>query len=243
MTDNYDVVLRALLAEGEEKVNRLVRRGRTPDKAISEVASDMDLTPVEADALKSKVKNPPPAASKDVESPSTGSDSKPSEDSIFFENNEEADQAAGILMYKGIPWKSKGSTFIQFETHENMDKAHDALKRRWDFVESEDRRTAVIEFDSLGDYERVLEYMRKQNMLLNFGGDHELAEDVAIEAAKRKTEGKRKSRNPDRDVLGEDEVRSKDNCYRAVNRGKQEDDVNPWDNRGQRVVKVRKRWR
>ena len=86
-------------------------------------------------------------------------------------------------MYKKIPWKEKGtdgaSSFVQFENANRLKEAQDALGRRWDFIEKEPRKVAVIEFDDLTMYQRIVEYMQKNNMIVDFGtGSHELQEDV-----------------------------------------------------------------
>jgi hypothetical protein len=235
------VILNALLAEGEEKVARLVRKGRPTAEAVDKVAADMDLTKSEKSALSSKVAGkgaPAPA----VTEAQPAAVPVPDSDCLFFETAEEADQAAGILMYKGIPWRSKDSAskpFIQFESVDTMHAAQDALKRRWDFVESEDRRTAVVEFDNLGDFERVMEYMNKQGMLLSYGGDHELSEDVAVEAAKR-SQGKKRGKGK---IEEDAPILSKNNSYSALSRGKEAAPVNIWEDTSKRVIKVRKRWR
>jgi hypothetical protein len=237
-------ILEALLTEAEEKVMRKIKRGKKKSAAIDEVAADMDLTSDEIIKFKDRVSSKIiPAEPLALDVPPVDSASAlvntPSSDCIYFENAEEADQAAGILMYKGIPWKSKDSAnnkpFIQFDDKAGMDEAHEALKRRWDFVESSDRKVAVVEFDNLSDYERVVEYMHKQGMLVDFGGDHELSED-AMEVV-RSSKGKGK--------LKEEDVTASDNSYTAINRSKrsEREDVNVWDNRSQRVAKTRKRWR
>lgn len=236
-------VLEALLTEAEEKVMRKIKRGKKKPAAIEEVATDMDLTPNEVDALSARMDTDEPVdavvePTVDVDATITNT---PSSDCIYFENAEEADQAAGILMYKGIAWKSKDTAgskpFIQFDDKAGMDEAHDALKRRWDFVESSDRKVAVVEFDNLSDYERVVEYMQKQGMLVDFGGDHDLTEDAVEAARAAKPKGTK--------ALKEDEVTASDNSYKAINRTKRSErtDVNVWDNRSQRVAKARKRWR
>lgn len=231
------VILEALLAEGEEKVTKLLKKGKKKESAVAAVAKDMDLTFSEAEALKARVATKKPT----IVTAEAAPVSAPENDCLFFESAEEADQAAGILMYKGIPWKSKDNSskpFIQFENLDAMRSAHDALKRRWDFVESNERKVAVVEFDNLGDFERVMEYMTKQGMLLDYGSDTSLSED-AVEASRKALKGKKAKQ------FDESSVTADRNSYRAINRSKSAEQapVNVWEDNTRRVVKARKRWR
>src|SRR5690606_26640106 len=204
------------------------------------VAADMDLTFNELEALKTSVEEvPEPAVEPEAIAPGIAA-ALPN--TITFNSSEEADQAAGILMYKSIPWSNKSNGQITFEDKTTLDKAHDALKRRWDFVETAERKVAVIEFDSLGEYERVVEFMQRSGMLLDFAGGDDLSEDILDElkaAAVPPAKGKKAK------AINEDDITAADNSYTAVNKDTKVNpkDINIWDTRAQRVVKARKRWK
>lgn len=103
---------------------------------------------------------------------------------IYFDDNAQAEQATGMLMYKGIPWQSRGQDddkhYIQFDSPETTDKAYGALSRKWDFVDQDPKKVAKIEFDNMADFQKVMDFMLKQGMVMDFGGEEELDEDLSF---------------------------------------------------------------
>jgi hypothetical protein len=187
-----DIIFEALLAEASIKVGKLINKGRSLEESIAKVAKTMELTEAEATELAERAKKDPPKKAepkpKVEEIKEENLDSKPQDvnESLYFGSLEEVEQATGVLMHKGIAWGSKGSDgsghYLQFESSAQLEKAHGALKRRWDFVGKTPRKVAVVEFDNLQDYEKVMEFMNKSGLMIEFA-DHEgdsLDEDVSI---------------------------------------------------------------
>jgi hypothetical protein len=63
----------------------------------------------------------------------------------------------------------------------------DILKRKFDFAEHGNRRVGVVEFDNLADYSKVMEFMKKQGMMIEcrdmgpLDEDHDLQEKMVTE--------------------------------------------------------------
>lgn len=187
-----DIIFEALLAEASIKVGKLMNRGRTLEESVAKIAKSMELTEAEATELAARTKKDPPKKAepkpKVEEIKEENLDAKPQDinESLYFGSLEEVEQATGVLMHKGIAWGSKGSDgsghYLQFESSAQLEKAHGALKRRWDFVGKTPRKVAVVEFDNLQDYEKVMEFMNKSGLMIEFAdqeGDS-LDEDVSI---------------------------------------------------------------
>lgn len=188
-----DIIFEALLAEASIKVGKLINKGRTLEESLAKVSKAMELTEAEAAELAERTKKDPP---KKVEPKAKTQEVKEDEiletkasdlqESLYFGSLEEVEQATGVLMHKGVAWANKGTDgsghYLQFESQVQLEKAHGALKRRWDFVGKTPRKVAVVEFDNLQDYEKVMEFMNKSGLMLEFAeqeGDS-LDEDVSI---------------------------------------------------------------
>lgn len=190
-----DVIFEALLAEASIKLQKLVNKGRSLDESIARVSKSMELTEAESAELAERAKKDPPKKDepkpkaqevKEEEVTEAETKSQDIQESLYFGSLEEVEQATGVLMHKGIAWGSKGTDgsghYLQFESSEQLEKAHGALKRRWDFVGKTPRKVAVVEFDNLQDYEKVMEFMNKSGLMIEFAeqeGDS-LDEDVSI---------------------------------------------------------------
>lgn len=183
-----DLIFETLLSEATDKVARMIKRGKSLDESVAQVSTKMALTVKESAELTERAKKLPPRDEPKVAETIKEDDSPRGDlpESIYFGNIEEMEQATGILMHKGVAWASKGSdgsgNYIQFESADQLNNAHAALKRRWDFVESSPRKVAVMEFDNLSDYEKVLEFVTKQGLMVEFDGrdDMNLDEDVSV---------------------------------------------------------------
>jgi hypothetical protein len=166
-------------------------------------------------------------------------------DSIKFHNAEELETALGVLMYKGIPWVNKTDTYINFEDANVVAKAHDALKRRWDFVNNADRTVAVLEFDNLEDYQKVLDFIATKNMTVLRGTNEELSDDLDQELAEAEEAHKKAKKDAKETGLPAPEEPSHSLSYKALHKDKLTD-VKSLDvlyDRGARCLRVVKRWK
>lgn len=169
----------------------------------------------------------------DLDSTSKEKAPSPSKNAIFFDRPDEAEQAIGMLMYRSIPWKSRGqgqSNFIEFDSREALLNALAAIKRKFDVVENGERRVALIEFDNLGDFKRVMDYIKRTNMGITFldadktGDLTEDAPDLEVKPTKK---------DPD--------VAIHSGCFRAKNKDPNLK-INPVENPMQRRVRIQRRW-
>ena len=232
-----DIVFETLLLEAEKKVKKLVKKGTSKTDATKKIAMEMDLTGNETDELLNRVEALPTS---EIPAPQ---DLAPTANVIGFKNPEEVEQAAGILMYKSIPWRIKSTTpcFISFDDDSSLNEAKEALKRRWDFLESQNRTVASIEFDNLDEYNKVLDFIRRSNFTTVGSETSSLSEDIMDELASKAAETK----NVRAKKINEDDIRAKGNAYEAVAKGFSElnqKNFSP-NNRNNRSVKVRKKWK
>jgi hypothetical protein len=173
-----------ILAQALENYAKCVKKGMEHNSILSHLKEDLDLTLSEYNELVKRLEDKKTViGSSEDNITSTGkTTTKPRNECIYFEDAQQSEQAVGMLMYKGVPWLSRGvednKHYIQFDDNTNLSKAYNALTRRWDFVNKEPKRVAVIEFDNLTDYEKVIEFMTKQGMVIEFGGEYELEEDT-----------------------------------------------------------------
>lgn len=229
-----DIILESMLIEAEKKVKKLVRKGKEKEQAIKEVALEMEMTGNEVDALAGRV------AAASAEQMPTPQDLAPTQNVIGFKNPEEVEQAAGILMYKGIPWRIKSTNpcFISFDNSNVLTEAKDALARRWDFLESANRTVATIEFDNLDEYNRVVEFIRKNNLTAQACANDKLSEDIADELAASVAKNKGKKVAPV-------DICAKNQAYEAVAKGYSKLNENNFatNDKNCRSLKIRKKWK
>lgn len=229
-----NIILESLLIEAEKKVKKLVRKGEAKDKAIKEVALEMELTGNETDELTNRV-----AAATPAQMPSP-QDLAPDQNVIGFKNPEEVEQAAGILMYKSIPWRIKSTSpcFISFDNSNVLAEAKDALCRRWDFLESANRTVATIEFDNLDEYNRVVEFIRKNNLTAQANPNSKLSEDIMDELVSTVSKNKGKKVSPT-------DISARNHAYEAVAKGysKINEDNFAANDKSCRSLKIRKKWK
>lgn len=253
-----DIIFEALLAEASIKVGKLVQKGRSLDESVARVAKLMELTESETAELSERTKKAPPVKKEKPEPKEEVkeeeiSDSAPKglAESLYFGSLEEVEQATGVLMHKGIAWGSKGSDgqghYLQFESQAQLEKAHEALKRRWDFVDNHPRKVAVVEFDNLLDYQKVLEFMNKSGLMIEFddkSGD-QLDEDLTVieDIIKEQTREAEKAAK-DGYIPGE-VMEAPLRSYRARAKEGRLDlsGVNVYEGRTARHARIRKRWR
>jgi hypothetical protein len=194
-----NIIFETMIREASDRIEALVESGIEIDAAIDNVAEAMELDHPEVEELRIRnKKSPTPKIVEDDVDEVVEESTASVGNSIFFESADELDQATGILMYKGIPWASKGANeskhSITFESQEALTKAHNALKRRWDFVESNSRKVAVIEFDNLNDYAAVLEFISRKGSMLETYDAGSLDEDFDVSQAALEEEFKTASK-------------------------------------------------
>lgn len=228
-----DIIFETLLLEAEKKVKKLVKKGKDRKTAVKEVADEMNLDSPEADELELRVDAAPAA---EMPSPT---DLNPDSNIITFKGSEQVEQASGILMYKKIAWKIKSTNppFISFDSPTDLNEAKDALKRRWDFLEDANRTVAVIEFDNLDEYNKVVDFIKKSNMIVELGDTGNLSEDIMDELSKPIAEGGRVRKVKDSDIA------PKNHAYQAIEKHRDQTDDISGGNQDSRAIKVRKKWK
>ena len=218
LSESEKIVLHALLEEAEYKVREKIKKGKSQGESIKEVSSDMKLENDETEELENIFNNPSkPVATED----------NPYPNSIYFNDPSDINSAVGVLMYNNIPWDSKGvdtdTPYIQFNDQESLSKAMNSLGRKWDFVNNKQDNVASISFDNVSDYKKVLDFILKSGMFVNFSDSQGLDEDV-------------------NQVEKEKVIDHSGRSFRAETK-KLKEKVDPIRNKEQRSVKIRKRFK
>jgi hypothetical protein len=249
-----DLIFEALVAEAQFRVAEHTIKGIELDEAIQEVASEMVLERDEVEELTARVKKIPSKTPRKVsEDDGEGDmadmveppmDDQPSPHSIEF-SPDDLETATGVLMYKGIPWNNRTSTGLTFDGSHDVTRAREALARRWDFINGEDRTVASIDFDNLEDYQKVLDFIASKRMNVIVGGDADLDEDLDQQLAEDETRYKKSRRDAREQGLAAPEMPSRDMNYRALRKDALEDvaALDPLSNPRQRRIKINKRWK
>lgn len=185
-----DLIFEALVAEAQFRVAEHAIRGVAVDEAINEVAREMELETPEVQELTTRVKKAPtPKVVREDDEEDDGMEEVIDEpttalNSLEFNTPEELETAVGVLMYKGIAWAAKEGTSITFQNAEDVKKAKEALNRRWEFINSEPRVVATIDFDNLEDYAKVLDFIQSKRMaVIQTEADLDADLDMQIEEA------------------------------------------------------------
>ena len=170
-----------ILQLAEYIATNLVKTGSSIDEAIKNVAGSFTLTIRESSEIRERVKKAAPVVSEPVaEEQLTEEIPEVVGNSIKF-TAEDLDTAVGVLMYKGIPWLSKNENSLTFDSPALVEQAKEALGRRWEFVNAQPRRVAMVEFDNLSDYQKVLEFMASKKMNAMVMESDNLEEDIELE--------------------------------------------------------------
>jgi hypothetical protein len=242
-SESNRVVFDVLLGEAEAAFTRKIKSGKSPSISMAEVANEMSLNRFEANELVGRIKKQTKPIEAIIEEPITP-DSDPKSFSLYFENVDDCDAATRILMDKRIAWATKGSqddrSYIQFADHAGLSEAQQVLRRKWDFVENHERKVAQILFDNLQDYNRVLEFMRRQGTLIEFDSQNSLDEDYdellnQHSVARKMAEKEGREFNDDFSETNIFTARPK-----IINHNEK---IDPISETKFRVAKVRKRWR
>lgn len=175
LSEEYKLIRDVILKEAEELVRERVKKGDNLDKALNEISDDMELTDDETEDLNNIFIEP----EKPLSTPEN-----PFPNSIYFNDPDDVNSAVGVLMYNNIPWDSKGTggdnSYIQFNDQNSLSKAMTSLNRKWDFIDNNRDNVASISFDNISDYKKVLDFINKSGMFVNFDSTTELDEDTAL---------------------------------------------------------------
>lgn len=242
-----DLIFETLLTEAISRVKYLITKGMILEDAINEISNEMELNRMENQELSIRLKKNPtpkqPVIEDDVEDDSI--DIQSSSNSIEFADEIEMEQALAVLMYKSVPWIRRLGNRLEFADAEIVNKAHDALKRRWDFIDLEERVVAQINFDNLQDYNKVLDFMSSKNMTILKGVLQDLDQDRDLEIEEALVAHKREKKVAKETGQISPAEPSSDMSYKALHRDKRLDakDLDPFSDKTSRIVRVVKRWR
>lgn len=190
--DINKIIFESMLKEALKKVNK---HTGSLQEAVDAVAVELELTNEEHAALAerakkvSKLVHEAPAEEIAVEEPAPEAEPMAapmvSGNAMHFGSEDDLDTAAGMLMYKNCPWKTKskdnGQLLIEFDDRDTLEEAMGILKRKFEFVEQGMRRVGVVEFDNLADYGKVMEFMKKQGMMIETADMGPLDEDIDLQ--------------------------------------------------------------
>lgn len=254
-----DLIFETMILEATNRVKKLARKGSSLDEAIQIVAEDMELDGSEVQELKTRSKKAPTAkvteddldaamddlgSEEGSEGTSDATEGVP-DDAIAFGSQDELETALGVLMYKGIPWVEKTDTYIAFQDASFVTKAHDALKRRWDFVNNDERTVAILEFDNLEDYNKVLDFIASKNMTVLKGTNDELKADLDQELAEAEAAHKKAKKDAKETGQPVPEAPNQSMSYTALHKDKLVDvkDLDVFYDNTARCLRVVKRWK
>ena len=240
-----NIIFETLMIEAARKVAKLERTGIVREQAIQEVATDMELDGKEIAELKVRTKKSP----KKAMAPEPMTEEEPSqpvaaENSITF-LPEDLDTAVGVLMYKSIPWTGKTTDTLTFESSALVEQAKEALNRRWDFVSAKPRKVAVVEFDNLEDYQKVLEFMASKKMTGSQLTNENLEEDLMLEYANATSSHKKASKEAKAAGLALPEAPAQNMSLSALRKDNAVDlgSLNPLSETSARSIRIMKRWK
>lgn len=244
-----DLIFEALVTEAQFRVVEHTNKGVDLNEAIAEVAREMELEESEIQELSTRAKKAPmpkPVVEDDgeAEEAETSEDQQSEPHSIEFNDADELETAIGVLMYKGIPWISKGSNYVSFDDDATVKQAHEALKRRWDFINADERTVATISFDNIADYNKVLDFIAGKNMTVLMSDD-ELTEDLDIKIQEDESAHKKACKDAKEQGLEAPLKPSHDLNYRALHKDKLVDikGLDPVSDSAARSIRVVKRWK
>lgn len=165
LTESKNIVLNIILEAALRQARNKMRRGTDRIQAIKEVSDEMELTDQEKNDLEAvaTAEEPLIPKAKDVE---------PESFSMSFPDPESTERAIGMLMFGNLPWKSRGSTYIEFPTLEELEEAREYLSKKWNFLKKNVPTVASIEFETLDDYQDVLNFLSKKKNTLELPIDH-----------------------------------------------------------------------
>lgn len=157
---------------------------------------------------------------------------------IDFDREEDFSKAIGILMMRKIAWNQKGKEgdlyFIQFDSKGELENAKNALSKKWDFVDSNSRKVAVIEFDNLQDFYEVSAWMKSKKMISEIVEYDDLDEDLVVESINKADDASKYTIN---NLPSPDSIKavSKSGSSKA-------EAASVFEDKSARCVRIRKKW-
>jgi hypothetical protein len=244
-----DFIKEALLTEAANMIAKQVKAGKVFESALEAIADELCLESDEVAELKTRAKKVPTPKVVEDEG-DMGFEDLPdetgvSDHTIEFTNPDDLEAAVGVLMYKGIPWINKGTNFMVFDGPDSVAKAQEALNRRWDFVNHEDRTVAFIEFDNLEDYKKVLDFIASKKMAVMLGRTGDLAGDLDQEIEESLASHNNAKKEAKKAGLPAPEMPSHAISYKALRKDAQLNlnEVDAAFDRPARAMRVVKRWK
>jgi hypothetical protein len=226
----------------EKTARKYLEKGVDLQKVVKRISEHYCLEPNEQEKLAERLKKPEPQANTSEQAGDGLVEDTVLERVIYFESQEQLDEAVGNLMDRGIAWSHKNSDgekpYVQFSDDSALAEAQSALRRKYDFVESRQRLVASVQFDNLADYSKVLEYMRRQGMLIEYKDNMDLDEDYD-QYVSRIAEEKRLAQKENRPFTEMSNV----SAFFAKPRSNAVGRVDPVQESRFRVASARKRWR
>lgn len=179
-----NLIFESLVEEARSRTLVLTKRGKPLSEALAIVSEEMSLESDEVAEVEHRIKKAPPVVKEKAPQPIIEEEPVSTKNTVYFDSLDEMETAMGVLMYKGIPWETKGTDHLVFSSAETVKKVQEALSRRWSFFDSEPRNVASIHFDNMEDFRKVVDFMasKKMGMILRDANglendvDHELAE-------------------------------------------------------------------
>ena len=252
------LIFETLLAEASFRVAEKTITGISIDEAIHEVAGEMELDKSEVDELTTRAKKAPRVKPVVEDDDSDDGDHTDHEDTkelededadepsntLVFNTSEELDTAIGVLMYKGIAWTGKSDTSVSFENAQDVKKAKEALGRRWDFIVSNPRVVATLQFDNLEDYSKVLDFIASKKMGV-ISTEAELEPDLDMQIEEAAAQYKRAKRDAKASGLPAPEMPAEDMSFKALHKDNLLDpaSLDVLADNSARALHVVKRWK
>jgi division protein CdvB (Snf7/Vps24/ESCRT-III family) len=221
---------------------KYLEKGADLRKVVKRVAEHYCLEPIEQQQLNERLRKPEPQTQGSVKVDDGLAEDTVRERVIYFETQEQLDEAVSNLMERGIAWSNKSvneaKPYVQFADDAALSEAQSALRRKYDFVESRQRLVASVQFDNLDDYSKVLEYMRRQGMLIEYQENVDLDEDYD-QYVSRIAEEKRLAQKENRPFTEMSGI----TAFTAKPRTSAPNRVDPVRESRFRMASTRKRWR
>lgn len=147
-----------ILEEAVDSVQRLLRDGHSLRESLDVVERRLKLEEEDVEEVSLRVSSPSETEVSNV---------------IWFSSEDEAMDAIEALMFRKIAWQSKGKVgdlhYILFDSSETLAKAHEVLKYRWKLIDADSKTTAMIQFDNIEDYQKVMKFINDQGMVFEIG--------------------------------------------------------------------------
>lgn len=190
-----------ILIEVATREARLMRSKVTKEEALATVKDYYNLTESETseidDILDADEDSDSNIDSTDSDTDEGNTTPVPSDFIIYFDSEDDLDDAVGRLMFNRVIWKEQGEFEgryrIVFKDDKSLNKALKILRRSL-FVQDDFTPVAAIYFDNLEEFQKTTSFMRKNDMYVedsNFDGsltDTESMEQVFLAVPAKKSD-------------------------------------------------------